>query len=130
MTRAIIPVLLAALVVGACGGGEERGAAGEPASAGEPAAAADAPTVTIKTFIFKPKPLTVKAGTTVAFRNEDSALHTVTAGTRSKPQKQVFDEEVPEKGGTTEWTLDEPGRYRYFCDLHSGDGMTGEIVVE
>ena len=30
----------------------------------------------------------------------------------------------------TDNTLDEAGTYDYFCEIHPGPGMTGQIVVE
>jgi plastocyanin len=87
-------------------------------------------TVTISAFNFQPDPLTVAAGTTITFVNEDSIDHTVTAGTREAPQPELFDGELPERGATFELTLDEPGTYDYFCQRHSGPGMTGTIIAE
>jgi len=53
----------------------------------------------------------------------------VTGGTREDPEPDRFDEPLAEDGAT-EITFDEPGRYPYFCTVHSGPGMTGEVVVE
>ncbi len=86
-------------------------------------------TVTIQTFIYSPDPLTVPVGTTVVFENLDSTSHTVTAGTRELADTDLFDADL-EPGETTEWTFDEPGTYDYFCVLHSGPGMTGQVIVE
>jgi plastocyanin len=41
----------------------------------------------------------------------------------------VFDGQLPEQGATFELTLDEPGTYPYFCEIHPGPGMTGTITV-
>jgi len=81
-----------------------------------------------RTFIYRPDPLTVRAGTRVAFHNLDATVHTVTAGTRAAPRAGRFDGHMGE-GGRFAYTFDRPGRYPYFCSIHSGDGMTGEIVV-
>jgi plastocyanin len=86
-------------------------------------------TIAIETFIFSPDPLTVPAGTTVTFENSDTTTHSATAGTRDEPEVDEFDIELP-PDGTGEVTLDEPGTYAYFCRFHSGEGMTGEIIVE
>ena len=119
---AFLPLL--ALV--GCGGGD-----GGDDAAQEPAAsAAGSAVVTIKTFNFGPDPITVDAGTTITFRNEDKINHTVTAGTRDNPTPARFDGLMEEAGDTFELTLDEPGTYAYFCSFHPGEGMTGEIVVE
>lgn len=94
------------------------------------ATAADAATVTVETFDFQPDPLVVQAGTTITFVNKDAIDHTVTAGTRDEPTPDVFDGQLAEKGATFELTLDEPGTYPYFCDIHPGPGMTATITVE
>lgn len=91
-------------------------------------------TVVIKTFEFTPKTLTVKAGTTVTFRNNDAILHTVTSGTRKGENKDTpdgtFDIELKDAGTTGTEKFDTPGTYTYYCKVHPGPGMTGKIVVE
>lgn len=135
------PAVLAAAVavtvgLAACGGAaDEADTAADVAPTTEQAAAtteqaaATDQVVTIETFIFDPDPLTVPAGTTVTFENLDGTVHTVTAGTREAPERERFDAPL-EEGATFEHTFDEPGTFAYFCDIHSGPGMTGEVVVE
>ena len=118
---AVVP--LAALA--ACGGGADDAA---PAPAA-PVADADA-VVTIKNFHFGPDPITVDVGTTVTFRNEDKIRHRVVAGTREAPTPAEFHGLVEHAGDTFELTLDEPGNYAYYCELHPGDGMTGLVIVQ
>lgn len=84
--------------------------------------------VSIDTFMYQPDPIEIEAGTTVRFTNEDATFHTVTAGTREEPLPDVLDVRI-DQGETTEWTFDEPGTYDYFCGIHSGPGMTGQIIV-
>jgi plastocyanin len=86
-------------------------------------------TVTVATFAFAPDPLVVPAGTEITFVNEDAIDHTVTAGTREEREPGRFDGQLPEKGSTFELTLDEPGTYDYFCQIHPGPGMTATIRV-
>lgn len=70
----------------------------------------------------------MSAGTTLVFENLDSTTHTVTAGTREAPDPGRFDVELG-PGDTAAWAFDAPGTYDYFCALHSGSGMTGQIRV-
>jgi plastocyanin/sugar lactone lactonase YvrE len=93
---------------------------GAAPTAGTPTAAGS--TVTIVDFAFMPQELTVAAGTTVAWTNEDWAPHTVTAGDGS------FDSGRLDQGATFEHTFAERGTYAYFCTFHPG--MTGTITVE
>jgi plastocyanin len=116
-TRALPAVLavLAAIALSGCGGDGDA----------ETSGVVD---VTIDTFQFSPDPLEVEAGTTVRFTNEDPTTHTVTAGTRDEPDPDRFDEPLAE-GESAEITFDERGRVPYFCRIHSGPGMTAEVVV-
>lgn len=120
-------LLVTAIALAGCGGGagDEADATPTTAAASEDASAVE---VTIDTFQFAPDPVEVEAGTTVRFVNEDPTTHTVTAGTRDAPEPDRFDERLAEDG-TAEITFDEPGRHPYFCAIHSGPGMTGEVVV-
>ena len=124
--RPAAALALVVLVAGftACGG--DDGGDGASADPTEPAATAE---VAVATFAFAPDPLEVEAGTTITFTNEDAIDHTVTAGTREAPEPDTFDGSLPEQGATFELTLDEPGTYDYFCQIHDGPGMTAQIVV-
>jgi plastocyanin len=79
-------------------------------------------TAKIDNFTFAPARLTVKAGTTVTWRNEDDIPHTVTSATR------LFKSKALDTDDSFSFTFTEPGTYEYFCSLHPR--MTGTIVVE
>lgn len=84
-------------------------------------------TVTIANFSFGPGTLTVKAGTTVTWRNTEDAPHTVTADDGS------FGSNTLGQGDSFSFTFDTPGTYDYHCQFHGGaghTGMSGTIVVE
>ena len=129
-TRSTLLVLL--LVVAAtltgCGGGGGGDSESTTTTTAAPANRTGDVVVTIHTFQFSPDPLEVPAGTTVRFTNDDKTTHSVTAGTRERPDPQRFDEMLAE-GASTEITFDEPGRVPYFCRFHHGPGMTAEVVV-
>lgn len=78
--------------------------------------------VEIVEFEYDPEEITVPAGTTVTFTNQDVAPHTATADDSS------FDTENLEQGDSAEETFDEPGTYSYFCRFHVF--MKGSVVVE
>jgi len=78
--------------------------------------------VKLDKFTFAPQNLTVKVGTTVAWRNEDTIPHTVASAER------VFKSKILNTGDSFSFTFTNPGSYEYFCSLHPH--MTGKILVE
>ena len=93
-------------------------------------------TVQISSFRFQPAELTVAAGTTVTWTNDDAILHTVTTGTSVKkddfgnyditPDGRV-NGTLADKGQTFSFTFSTPGDYAYFCSRHNN--MTARVVV-
>ena len=72
--------------------------------------------------------ITIAAGSTVTWVNNDSVGHTVTNGENGVPASDaLFDESVAD-GGTVEFTFDTPGVYQVTCKIHSTMNMT--ITVE
>jgi plastocyanin len=82
----------------------------------------DAAAVKIDNFTFTPKSVTVKAGTTVTWTNQDDIPHTVTSTTKQFKSKALDTDDK------FSFTFTTPGSYEYFCSLHPH--MTGTIVVE
>jgi amicyanin len=78
--------------------------------------------VKIDNFAFAPPTLTVKAGTTVTWRNEDDIPHTITSSAR------VFKSKALDTDDSFSFTFNDAGSYEYFCSLHPH--MKGTIVVE
>jgi len=74
-----------------------------------------------KSYRFDPETITVQAGDTVTWTNEDNFTHTVQVEGQG-------DHEV-DRGESVEITFDEPGTYEYVCTLHSKD-MRGTVIVE
>jgi plastocyanin len=74
--------------------------------------------------------VTVKAGTTVRWVNEDPVFHTVTSTDsldRLRPNG-VFNRSLFARGDAFEYTFTRPGTYHYFCQPHSAF-MTGTVRV-
>jgi len=86
--------------------------------------AARAATIEIKidNFVFNPQQVTVKAGDTVTWTNNDDIPHTVTSKTG------VFRSKALDTDDKFSFTFATPGTFAYFCALHPH--MTGSIVVE
>ena len=76
---------------------------------------------------YSPYEITITAGTTVAWGNDDSAAHTVTSGTPTDGPDGIFDSSLFMAGSTFEFTFDDAGTYDYFCMVHPW--MTGIINV-
>ena len=101
--------------------------AGSPTvSPGTPSA--DTPTpasevsVEIKDFAFNPATLTIAAGTTVTWTNNDTTAHTVTAADGS------FDSGNLAPGDSFSFTFEDAGTFDYVCSYHPN--MQGSVEVE
>jgi plastocyanin len=134
MSIAVIVILMA---LAACAQqplqGTQQNQAPSPAHAEAQPAAAQANTATappvaeganvqIKNFAFVPASLSVKAGTTVTWTNEDSTPHTVTSTDGSGSSDQLA------KGDSYMKLFSTPGSYEYHCSIHPS--MRGVVVVE
>jgi plastocyanin len=89
-----------------------------------PAASTQAADIEVKinNFAFAPQRVTMKAGTTVTWINDDDVPHTVASSIK------VFKSSALDTKDKFSFTFATPGTYEYFCSLHPH--MTGTIVVE
>ena len=78
--------------------------------------------VAIADFAFAPATLTITAGDTVTWTNEDQIEHTATSTTGA------FDSGLLGQGASFSFTFATPGTYDYLCTPHPS--MTGQIVVQ
>jgi len=78
--------------------------------------------VKIDNFTFTPQRVTVKAGTTVTWTNQDDIPHVVASSTK------IFKSKTLDTDDKFSFTFTTVGTYDYFCSLHPH--MTGTIVVE
>lgn len=85
-------------------------------------AAPEGAEVKIDNFTFGPQSLTIKAGTTITWTNEDDIPHTVVATAKAFKSKALDTDDK------FSFTFATAGTYAYFCSLHPH--MTGTIVVE
>ena len=84
-------------------------------------ALADDQTIKIANFTFDPPTLTVKAGTTVTWVNNDDIPHLVT------DKNGKFHSSALDTNDKFSQTLSTAGTVEYFCAIHPK--MTGKIVV-
>jgi plastocyanin len=86
-----------------------------------PAGAEDT-AVKIDNFTFAPQRVTVKAGTTITWTNNDDTPHVVASATKAFRSKALDTDDK------FSFTFTTAGVYEYFCSLHPH--MIGTIVVE
>jgi plastocyanin len=84
---------------------------------------AAASTVSIDNFTFTPQTLTVKAGTTVTWNNNDDIPHGIASDNNAFRRSKALDTD-----DKFAFTFTMPGTYKYFCNIHPH--MTGTIVVQ
>lgn len=89
------------------------------------ALAGDNVLVSIDKYVFEPQTVTVKAGTTVVWaNNEKRTTHDVTIPSLNKASDRL----MPGDGFAVRF--DTPGRYPYFCEAHKTmPAMHGEVIV-
>ncbi|HEV2301421.1 MAG TPA: cupredoxin family copper-binding protein [Stellaceae bacterium] len=97
-------------------------AAGPGALAGQTAAATSPAVVDIRNFQFQPATLTVTAGTTVMWKNDDGSPHSVAA------QSGAFRSDPLDTKDSYSFTFAAPGTYVYGCTFHPM--MIGKIIVK
>jgi plastocyanin len=95
------------------------------APAAATASTAGGSAVTIKNFAFDPAVLTVKAGTTVTWQNQDGAPHAIASDSGAPA---AFTSSQLATGASYSFTFSQPGTYTYHCSIHPS--MTGTIVVQ
>lgn len=78
--------------------------------------------IPIQQYSFLPSEITVHAGTTVTWSNQDEAVHTVTAADKSWDSGRI------PIGGTFSQTFTQPGTYEFACSIHPS--MKGRITVQ
>ena len=77
--------------------------------------------LSIDNFVFKPDAITVRAGTTIVWENDDDIAHTVVA-TDGAFRSAALDTE-----DKFSFTFAQAGTFEYFCSLQPR--MKGQVVV-
>jgi len=77
---------------------------------------------------FVPYEVTVDVGGVVTWSNDDSAAHTVTAGSAGDGPSGVFDSSLFMAGTTFSHTFEAEGEFPYFCMVHPW--MEGIVTVQ
>lgn len=79
--------------------------------------------VKIDNFSFGPATLTVPAGATVTWINQDDVPHTVVSTDGKGIKSSVLDTD-----DKFAYTFKKPGSYAYYCSVHPR--MTGKVIVK
>ena len=143
--------LSALILLAACGGGSTGTATGTTPTTGATSTTAAAPTtgatstpsataaqtgngktVMIITdssgsFAFSPATLTIKAGTTVTWKNTTAVAHTVTSDD-GKSFDSGTSNPIAAQSGTFSFTFKSPGTFAYHCEIHPF--MKATIIVQ
>ena len=116
----VLPVAVGlAVVLGACSPSGSDGSA-DAGSGPVATSVVDLP----PSYRFAPEAISVPAGTTVTWTNNDNFTHSVQfldGGLPTEPLQM-------QPGASTTFTFDAPGTYRYQCHLHPQD-MRGTVTV-
>jgi plastocyanin len=92
----------------------------EEPTASEPAKVTKVVDVQIKGFRYNPSLVTINAGDTVRWTNEDTARHDATGTGWNTP--------LLGKGESAEVVFDKPGSYDYGCSVHPS--MKAKVIVQ
>jgi plastocyanin len=78
---------------------------------------------------YEPPTITVSAGGTVVWDNQDNALHTATSGESPAPDGKFDSGLIGANKESKPVTMPtEPGEYKYFCTLHPF--LVGTVTVQ
>jgi len=77
---------------------------------------------------YEPEELQISQGTAVVWKNEDSAMHTVTSGNSQEGPDGLFDSALFGTGESYEFIFTTQGKEDYYCIVHPW--MTGSVAVE
>ena len=116
--RLVIALLIVVLCAAACGG-TSVSPTSQPA--GQPAGGVGQADVTITSLKFEPAQLSVSAGATVKWTNQDNVAHTVTSDSGD------WDSGSLSQGQSFSHTFTQAGTFAYHCTVHPT--MKGTITV-
>ena len=125
MKRGSIFLVLAAVAVAAYAAPSAY--ADHPTASVSNAPGSSVPGCEVKNECFLPADVTVDVGGEVTWNNDDTAAHTITAGTVDDGPTGPFDSGLVITGSTFTYKFEEAGTYPYYCIVHPW--MTGTVTV-
>ena len=76
---------------------------------------------------YDPQDMHIEVGVTVLWKNEDSAMHTITSGNSQDGPNGLFDSDLIAAGDSFEFTFANQGKENYYCIVHPW--MIGSVEV-
>ena len=126
VTTAAVVLVLALFVAGCGGQAGDTATTATNAGTGTAASASTIPAgaipVVMKNTAFAPADVTIKAGQTVAWVNQDSMQHDVVANDGS------FRSQLLDTGQVFTFTFSKAGSFPYYCAIHPQ--MKGTVTVQ
>lgn len=110
--KRLVLILGSALILSACTSATPPSPAPTPEASEATPEAITGARVIISNFAYSPESITVKAGETVTWVNQDSAPHSATADNES------FDTGTLQKGQSKAVTFAKAGTFSYHCTVH------------
>ena len=125
----VIAYLALGLVVAGCGGDDEEdgGGGGGAATEEQRANRGRGAEVSMQNVQFEPADVTIEAGETVTWTNDEAVPHDVD-GSGPSGSFSSGPEGGMNEGDTYRFTFEEPGRHEYVCRVHA-PGMAGTVTV-
>ena len=128
---ATVAVVALAALLAACGSSSNASNTPPPAASGSSGTAGN---VSIQNLAFTPKTLTVSAGTTVTWTNNDATPHNVISSASislNSATTSTFASSTLSQGQTFSFTFTKKGVYFYECTIHKTlPAMHAEVVVK
>jgi plastocyanin len=132
----LIACLAVGLLVAGCGDDDDDGGGGDggaatqeeqPAQTSDGGGGGGGAQVSMQNIQFEPADLTINAGETVTWTNDEAVPHDVD-GSGPGGDFSSGPEGGMNEGDTYDFTFDEPGTYDYVCRVHA-PGMAGTVTV-
>ena len=79
--------------------------------------------------VFTPAEITIKAGDTIVWLNDDDTTHKIIFEDKSLGGATVEDTVRIRQKREFSFTFKKAGKYKYYCQPHANQDMRGEIIV-
>ncbi len=85
----------------------------------------------MQAIAFEPMEITIQAGESVTWTNQDLVPHTATSGNPGDADLgSIFQSALLSQGGTFSHTFNDAGEFVYFCEVHPGMMRDAKVIVQ